>query len=49
MKEIVTIVLANIAVVAICFWLMVVNPLVGIFAIIIGVYILDNAFPTGAE
>lgn len=49
MKKTVTIVLANLAVVAICFWLVVLNPLLGICAIILGVYILDNAFTEGAE
>lgn len=49
MKRKVAILLAYIAIVAVCYYLMTVNPILGFIGIGLGINILDIAFMKGAE
>ena len=49
MKRKVTIALAYIAIVAVCYYLMTVNPILGFIGIGLGVNILDKVFMEGAK
>lgn len=49
MKKKVTIALTYIAVVAVCYYLMTINPLLGFIGIGLGVNILDKVFMKGAK
>jgi hypothetical protein len=49
MKKKLTIALAYIAIVAVCYYLMTVNPILGFIGIGLGINILDKFFMNGAE
>ena len=49
MKRKVTIALAYIAIVAVCYYLMTVNPILGFIGIGLGINILDKVFMEGAK